>query len=44
MVGDLLTKAVIETFATMVSMTLEVEDTSAMPLSEHGFCGRLGPV
>src|ERR1700735_787361 len=37
MVGDLLTKAVIETFETMVSMTLEIDDPSAMPLAEHGF-------
>lgn len=37
MVGELLTKAVVETFETMVQMPLEVEDNSAMSLSDHGF-------
>jgi CheY-specific phosphatase CheX len=37
MVGDLLTKAVIDTFETMVAMTFEVEAPSAMFMAEQGF-------
>jgi CheY-specific phosphatase CheX len=36
MVGDLLTKSVIETFETMVEMTLEVSD-GTVPLADHGY-------
>jgi CheY-specific phosphatase CheX len=36
MVGDLLTKSVIETFETMVEMTLEVND-APVPLADHGY-------
>jgi CheY-specific phosphatase CheX len=36
MVGDLLTKAIIETFETMVDMKLEVEDR-ATTLADHGY-------
>jgi len=37
MVGDLLTKSVIETFETMVEMTLEHADTTAISLADHGY-------
>jgi len=37
MVGDLLTQALMETFDTMVSLPVEIGDSSAMPLSEHGY-------
>jgi chemotaxis protein CheX len=37
MVGDLLSKAVMETFETMVQMPLEVEENSEMALSDHGY-------
>src|ERR1700683_4160048 len=37
MVGDLLVQAVTEAFETMLSITLETEDASAMSLAEHGF-------
>jgi CheY-specific phosphatase CheX len=37
MVGDLLTKSMMETFETMVSMSLEADTTSAISLSDHGF-------
>ena len=37
MVGDLLTKAVIETFETMCAMTLEAAEPSTITLSEYGF-------
>ncbi len=37
LVGDLLTQAVIETFETMVAMTLETDDPSAMSMAEHGY-------
>jgi CheY-specific phosphatase CheX len=37
MVGDLLTKAVTETFETMVSMPLEVADPSSIPPTDHGY-------
>ena len=37
MVGDLLTKSVIETFETMVGMTLENADTTSISLADHGY-------
>jgi CheY-specific phosphatase CheX len=37
MVGDLLTKAVLETFETMVGIPLEVEADTAMGMADHGF-------
>jgi CheY-specific phosphatase CheX len=37
MVGDLLAKAVVETFETMVEMTLETADTTAISLADHGY-------
>ena len=37
MVGDLLTKAMMETFETMVSMPLEIDNASAISLSDHGY-------
>lgn len=36
LIGDLLTRAVTETFATMVSILLETDDPSLMPIEEHG--------
>jgi chemotaxis protein CheX len=37
MVGDLLVKAVLETFKTMVGMELEQEELSPVGMSDHGF-------
>jgi CheY-specific phosphatase CheX len=37
MVGDLLAKAVIETFETMVEMTLETAETTSLSLADHGY-------
>jgi CheY-specific phosphatase CheX len=37
MVGDLLTKAVVETFETMLSMTLETDTACAISLADHGY-------
>ena len=37
MVGDLLGKAVLETFETMVGMPLEVEENTAVSMADHGF-------
>jgi len=37
MVGDLLSKAVVETFETMVNMQLEVADPSTVAPAEHGY-------
>ena len=37
MVGDLLVHAVTEAFETMVAITLETDDGSAMSMAEHGF-------
>jgi CheY-specific phosphatase CheX len=37
MVGDLLTKAVIETFETMLSMKLEIDDPTMISLADHGY-------
>lgn len=37
MVGDLLTKAVLETFETMVGMPLEAEESTAMSMEDHGY-------
>ena len=37
MVGDLLTKAVLETFETMIAMPLEPDEDSSLSLADHGF-------
>ena len=37
MVGDLLTKAVVETFETMVGMEIQLADPNTITLPEHGF-------
>jgi CheY-specific phosphatase CheX len=37
MVGDLLTKAVLETFETMVAMALEMEEAPSLSMADHGF-------
>jgi CheY-specific phosphatase CheX len=37
MVGDLLTKAVIETFETMAEMTMDVVDASSLMPADHGY-------